>query len=594
MRRFGLLVALVVAALAAWWLAGAGDSSAPDVGSSGAPDEADRGTSADLSSRPATASTVAFEPPPAPQAGARRLHLVGVGPPDRPAPDAAFDVWTYARGAEGRVRTDLPQHRTAPNEAWFTVSQKAGLVWFRATADRGRLVSMDGLSFEVPQDGPEPFVLRVPLFPRAELALKVVDADGRPIAGARILDAREEECAPPTDALGRTRVEGGVGSRSVHAVAVGHATSAQFHLSLAPADEGPFLARPGRGRAIVGRAVDEAGVPLAGVLSASSINAREQRTLAPDGSFRFEGLALPADASASIRLSAWDTERSLSANVPGPIPAGDGPLDLGIVRLTTRWTVPVRLLSPKGEPVLWVSVGLTREGHSPAQDDQRMPTSEEGVNFALADGRYEVRAKPFVVREPATLEVRGPWRGPPAEIVLEDARVVRGACIYHGSATPVWGMVMVRARAPKKEEDLISRVDAAGRFSLALPTALWEAPIEVETPYATLVEGRAAPKDGSDLVFDLPADRAWTLVVRAVDAVGRRLPFQWARFERVPSRALLDGWTVGPSVDGEATFWPVPRGDYRASVDLWDGTRAGTEAQALERDGQVITVTFDR
>ena len=293
--------------------------------------------------------------------------------------------------------------------------------------------------------------------------------------------------------------------------------------------------------------------------------------------------------NAVLKFHVLEEAGTATASVSQPSPAAGSPADLGVVRFTSRRFVPVRALSPADEPLVGVFVSLVGVGGS----ESRLLTLESVTTFVLEDGAYRVEAKPFTVRAPTALTVAGPWRDPPVAVVLEDAFVLKGRCVHHGAGTPNWARVVLRGRARAKNADVVARLDAEGRFAVALPQALRGAELEVETPYANLVSGLHVPGDDTPLVVDLPADRTLTLVVHAVDATGAPLPFRWGRFERVPSgTSLLDGWSGGPSADGELSFWPVPAGSYRASVDLWDDTRSASDVVTLERDRQVVPVRF--
>ena len=594
-RQWSIPLVLAATVLVAWLVLGSAPGTGPKALTVEPPGADTSHGETGLAVPPAAeVMPVTYELPPAPRPDARRLRLVSVGPPGQSEPETSFEVWSFSRSDIGeRLRIAPAPHRTAPNEAWFAFPLDASLVWIRASADRGRLVSTDGRYVELLHAGPDPQVARVPVFAVGDLKIRVVDAEGHAIAGAQVADAYDSLLGVPTDGEGVSRMRGIVGDVYLHASAQGHAPSAREHFVVPPGGQVERTLVCGASRIVTGRALDERGLALSGRISAAG----QTVPIGADGSFRFESLPIASEPKDSLELRTYDEHGTASASVVPPSPAGTTS-DLGIVRLVSRRRVPIRFTSPKGEPLLGVTFAVVPQGGS--TDTQRFvivdPTTAD-----LEDGTYRIEARPFSVRAPATLVVNGAWSAPPATFVLEDAFVVRGRCVHHREGSPNWLMLMLRARAERKADDSVkgidfwARLDAEGRFVATLPEAMRGAKLEIEAPYATLVSGLSAPKDDSEWVVDLPAEQTFTLVVRAVDESDRPLPFRMARFERIPSRApLVDGWFGSSSADGEASFWPVPKGSYRAFVERWDGTEKSSDAATIEQDRQVFLVRFER
>ncbi len=344
------------------------------------------------------------------------------------------------------------------------------------------------------------------LRPAAALAGEVVDAAGRPVAGALLWTPLTwgSAASARSGRYGRFRLAGLLPG-GVYPLTVTHPSFPRTTASLRTAAAGRAAAPArivlGAGRAVVGRVVDGAGRPLPGaelILRRPLVSDEAWRELPADveaprraaadaaGRFRLPGLTGRYDLTVRRRGSA---PLELPVEVgPGVGEIGDvgdirdlGDVDLGDLTLEPGRTLEGRVVDTRGEPLAGAEVAWTLFGPGGSylreDPDAHGTTGGDGL-FRIADlaaGRHldlTVHHPAHAPRKLLQLAMPEP-DAEPLEIVLAPARVLAGR-VVDGRGAGVPGAQLYRSRmnlsvfgGRSGGHDRLGATDAEGRFRLA-------------------------------------------------------------------------------------------------------------------------------
>jgi len=420
-------------------------------------------------------------------------HSLDLPPASTDAEAEDFEVvWPRARFLQGRVIAGENRRPIVGAVVWPGHDPGAGV--HTDHEGRYRLPVLAGERFWVEAAAPgflseiarvddsDRRARRVPtlaLTPAAQTVGRVVDAEGRPIAGTR-LDAwmlkptrhppafRPDRAASRavSDEAGRFTLEGLLqgGRYEIHARREGFAT-VRTQLESAPPSE-PLRLVLVPGRPAHGRVVDGEDRPLEGVaieISEAGPAAAENLEVTTDGEGRFEIEALPAeeldllarkDGFAPIRVRGIEVE------------PGTGPADLGTLVLTPGAAIRGRVEDRESEPLQGVSVWRVEDrgqtSLSPGGLLRRDPAAEtdeagrflldglaEGQRYHLLFAREEYLPAPVMGVEapyPGTIEVvLRPAARVSGRVVDELGEAVSGARVGLGEQDPPPGVVAPRS-----------------------------------------------------------------------------------------------------------------------------------------------------
>jgi beta-lactamase regulating signal transducer with metallopeptidase domain/protocatechuate 3,4-dioxygenase beta subunit len=315
---------------------------------------------------PAGAQAPAREVPP--KAG-QEFELRVVGPDGKPIPAAEVEVWGDPLPTAEQIRTGKLIRQQL--HGIVVVTDAAG----RIVVELPRVPERFNVSITIPGCGPywagwssDSYAQPIPHRFTAELDAAwsiggiVVDADGKPVAGAEVRPSIEFKKPPGdtrqfgsgararTDAAGRWHFDSvPVSMADVH-VQIIHPSSMPFRRELARRE---FGIEPGRepaarivldrGLTVIGKVTDESGKPITGALLRTKFwnDVREART-GPDGIYRLIGCEpRPVRIVASASGRATDMKEL-------NIEPGMGPVDFA---MKPGGTVRVRVLDEQGNPI---------------------------------------------------------------------------------------------------------------------------------------------------------------------------------------------------------------------------------------------------
>lgn len=424
---------------------------------------------------------------------------------------------------------------------------------------------------------------------RGDLVGIVVDADGQPVAGARVRGVPQRtfrgaglaSAEPRPLAFVATDRAGGfvvpdlpTGRIDVAVQADGHAP-ATLVVTEATALRVPVRIVLPRGVALRGRVVDQDGAPVAGVIVRLGGSHGVARTTDADGRFGFRsaaatGQALRVEGSTIVPVH---VERDLAVDA--------GEWHVVVQRLVAY---PLQLVDATRSPLAgwWASV----DG-----DDFAMPVQAD------VQGRLTLAAP--AARPARVLVHRGLGNRPiPVAWPAESAPGVLGTVVVPDSApasallrgrvlaadgAPVDGLTVwavnaggrIEAYGDARDGGFEVRNLPAGDYALAVQTADSEA--EARFPVAALAVGEA--RDLGDL--RLPAQG--TVAVRVVRPGGGAAVEPRLFFQRVGGPAAEDFDRDGPRADGDPHPWPVGRWRWRylEEAGLWQ--RGELDVKAGER-----------
>ncbi|MDG3005230.1 carboxypeptidase regulatory-like domain-containing protein [Paludisphaera mucosa] len=370
----------------------------------------------------------------------------------------------------------------------------------------------------------------------------VVDREGRPIAGAELLNTTgipEESVRTTSGPDGRFRLDGlytnRSGAKTLGVRAKGYAPI-ELTVEVGPADQpAERTVRLEPGHRVEGRVIDDAGRPLSGVLVSYAegvVPFRIRQTTGEDGRFRFD--ALPADAGIDFRKAGYSEVRRRKIPLDGADPVE--------VRLAAKGVILGRAFDAgTGAPLssFRVRLDFPRERKPGDPNGGFSRDAMDGFDFAAPDGRFRL------------------------------------------DGLDVGGVVLVLVSAPGREEAAADRVvvakpeeAAVGEYRLATID-----PASVDLYAGRFVDAGGAPVRGAQVRL---------LAVRPSDdprVQARRRFFDWngAVYGRPAPRPqgerYLDAVT---DAQGRFAFEGVPKGT-EASLYWWGGGVAPQSEKGLDR-----------
>lgn len=314
------------------------------------------------------------------------------------------------------------------------------------------------------------------------LTIRVVDTDGKPIAGARVSAGRSNRI---TGADGRAAFTGLTGP--VHAQVMSPETAARRFF---PAYEGPFET-DGRevtvtlteGAVVSGRVLGPEGVDLRRLI-VTALEAGTWQRIRPvicDALGRFEML-LPVGTVADLVVDGSRLSEDFMRPEPWLAIEGEAKsirAPANDIRITTAEVSPdrsltVRVVDPEGEPLAGISIGFGRRG-SPSGTSETPSGADGRIHLdGLRAGQLEIGVV-WMPGLPAGLLPPAPVRVVPdgTEVLLRLERgvPVRGVALApQGDPVPGCSVALFRGNF----QLLIGRAeaDAEGRFTLSWPAGV--------------------------------------------------------------------------------------------------------------------------
>ena len=275
------------------------------------------------------------------------------------------------------------------------------------------------------------------------LSVLVIDAEERPVAGAKVSFEYELPNSGGAGGARDTATTGDDGRTSISCLpagaqlvvkatkrGVGQARIAD-HVVSETGDTVALVLRPPSVLRIAGRVLGEDSKPAAGipVFAGSSGGVCHGRGVTnADGAFQFSVVAgtYPIQAEGGV----------LGAARYGPVTITDQPVDGLELKLSTVGSIRVQVVGADGEPLERARVELAREG-GPRHQVRGITNADGWVGLAVEDGTYVVKARhDRLVQFEATRGVIP--SGAPVKVVLEPpaARSIRGTVLHHGRPVP--------------------------------------------------------------------------------------------------------------------------------------------------------------
>lgn len=438
--------------------------------------------------------------------------------------------------------------------------------------------------------------VHIVLSPGARISGRILDEEGRPVAGARVIFSSTNEgdldawhaylrrdprfSRTTTDAEGRFQLV--------------DVRAGRFHLTMdrqgfLPATRSVEVPDPPRdvdlgevtleaGAVLEGLVTDEQGRPLAEarVSSAPSdpasvpLERRRQRLevgggggsrTGPDGRFRVESLIQGVSYDLSVELDGY-----VPAKVSGVEPPARAPLR---IEMKPAPSLTGRVVGPDGRPVAMASVAARGEGDAAHMPPLASAGCDESGRFRLffaAPGSVTLAARATDYRTKIVRGVEVPARGEvgPIEISLEPGAVLEGR-VLDERGTPVSGaQVSAQSTGALFGVSEVWQVsnDAEGRYRLE---GLDLGPYDVSATAGDR-KARASVDIGLSVQsLDLRLEEQASVSGRVTDAAGA--PVVGAGVFLIPADPEGErAQRVTSGADGAFVFPPVSRGTYRLIV----------------------------
>ncbi len=522
----------------------------------------------------------------------------------RPALNLSARVLASGRtDGAGRVRLERaiePAGRLATWESFAVWGRKAGST-----------LAVRAVPIEWPADGPP---IRLMVRPSAGPSVRVVDAEGAPVASSRVAprvirgslvpEALADELAVTTDAEGRARLI------DVDPAGLDELTAASAGLQRVPlpfGDPTATLARAGR---VEGRVVADDPAAARGraitLRTGSGTSARGIATIVSDAEGRF---VVPALAEGPLRLTVVPRADAPFLPAPGEPPAVEGgrttALTVSLVRATrVSGSVRdrdgdgpiagagVRLDWLPGNPLLWTDAEGRYSGFAPAGSIAPYPPIAPSPyyypkffldTFPVAPGLAEFEPPPILLARGGTLLGR---------VVDEAGDPVAGAEIDGYWAFPSRGFAPVRAisgrdgsfraEAVKLDAGFLLSARGGGRATPAVVSTTGEKPVTlaVRADAAVALEGRVVDDEGRPvpgarvrLAFRLVGPESMDVATRAVDFGGIDDLLSDAEGRYQTPRQLVPGYQYraeaeAPGRPSNRTGWIEPSKGSTTFADL--------------------------
>ncbi|HEX6886436.1 MAG TPA: sigma-70 family RNA polymerase sigma factor, partial [Planctomycetota bacterium] len=382
----------------------------------------------------------------------------------------------------------------------------------------------------------------------------VRDAEGRPVAGARVVHEQHPEPRELRTATDGSFTLATASARDFHPVAVLAEGFAAAHVELQTLLAGP---QPGEivlrsGPTLRGRVLDPTGTPLEGVrISARIPLVVGAATSDAEGRFELAGMPAASPSSGAVLFLKLEKEGFASC-LHMPVPDARGEVEL---RMERGAGLAGRVLAPDGTPVAGalVSLGLGGEGPRAFTDGAGgfelgpAPSGPQELwvwRTGFAQLRHDLEVPPDAVRLDGL------------ELHLRPARFLGGLVLDERGQPRPWTFVQVRD--PDKMNERLSGfagyTDGAGRFRFdGLPDVRVQ--VMARAPGFAPAEEWLVGLDRDDLVLRLaPAARLCGRVVEA--GSGAPVPSFTLRLRRARSGEGLQSWVEGlPFASADGTWW---------------------------------------
>ena len=443
-----------------------------------------------------------------------------------------------------------------------------------------------------PARGAQP--LKIVLSQARAVRGRVVDTQGRPVAGAEV---RLAPSPLPGQRTGAKRAEPAVEEDPFAALsdargqfAIAHVPAAQIDLTARKRSHAPSLVRgiqisPGEGAAdlgtvvlrpgarIAGRVIDSKGKPIAsaGVHRVESLEPLDHR------SARLEGEKPDAISGADGKFVLEDLASGLPLNLivraPGHLPAGvrnvrppnQKPL---MVRLEAAAQLRGRVVSAEGEPVAGARVDFIWEAAVPDRPERKTGPPVERFATSDREGRFELRNLPSGTATVSAWaeghvpvdgrEVTVPWPDPDQELILtlERGTVLSGR-VATTAGDPVSGArVSAGGASGTSDDDGVYKVEGApvGRTTI----------LAFHPDYRRFFKEVVLDKGGNQL--DVTFEAGVEVSGRVVDERGTPVAGAGVVLNSLGARERHE-YRGRTGVDGAFRLSPVGRGRYRLTAE---------------------------
>lgn len=405
--------------------------------------------------------------------------------------------------------------------------------------------------------------VEVRLAGKGEIAVRVVDADGAPVAGAQVRAWGPTNAADRRTLLGSTDEEGRVvlhgapsGSYEVGAEANPETRYKRVWVPSGGSTSAEILLLPAREiRGIVRAAATNR--PVAGAEAGWFVGLRDPVVTGPDGTFRLSGSAATYAGTVYARAPGYAL---------GSAPATSSP----VIDLAPGFAVTGRVVSATGEPVPVAPIAAaTPWKPTDRQADVVFGTTRPDGGFRLEGLRPELPHH-LLVRAPGHgrvsvgFEVPGEGAAPVdlGEVRLPSAHTLSGI-VVSTDGEPLLGSTLHLSSGSDVRE---LSVDGSARFRIAdLPPG--ELHLQTKAPGAPPVVSQITLREDepeTELVVTLPGTKSLHVTVR--DPEGRPVPAVSVMMLGIVRRRdqVAMAWT---DASGYAAFQCLPETEYDLSVD---------------------------
>ena len=330
-----------------------------------------------------------------------------------------------------------------------------------------------------------PVILRTPF---AKLHGHVVDADGKPIAGAQVIQTYNTGRATTTDATGAFTDEKGVASGVDWTVAApGYEVTRFSHEAGAAGDKGAELRVTKKCKAVTGRVVDGEGKPAAKVqiCCTRSANTVPYWSTVSDADGRFTMATMPQPGSAVL----WPKRDGHDAGLPVDVKPGDTDVT---VKLFASGRLEVVVKDAEGKPQAGVTIWGGPKVMQTVDTRVHGTTNEQGIFVSeivpvgtygispssrnVPGGTLSAAASEFTIEAGKTAKVAFTMRLDPAAAAKKAEGIKASGVLVDADGNPIlhaYVHVCLKraAKAPAQQDELyLGQVltDVTGHFETVL------------------------------------------------------------------------------------------------------------------------------
>jgi protocatechuate 3,4-dioxygenase beta subunit len=524
--------------------------------------------------RPGDGQPLTFALPPA-------TALDGVVTDGSGRPVAGAEV--QARSASSRFRDETPEisARSGADGRFHLASLAIGQMYEVAATRAGFAAAT--LSVEAVPAG-KSVPLRIVLRHGSSVAGRIMDREGRPVAGAELIlhpasrrgQSWEGETTARSDSAGRFELgDLGPGRFDLQATHHGFAPTTVHGVEIPTAprtvDLGEMTLVPGA--VIEGRVTDRRGAPVAQAeidfgcsdffpMGRPRSAQSQPAATGPDGRFRFEDLAPESSCSLIIRHAGYTTAR-----LPGVKAPTSEPLR---VELAAARVLNGRVVGPLGEPVQGASIDQIETRQIRLGGSGSGMTSSESGGRTDAEGRFqlnELAAGPVDLIVSAegykrrTLNgIEAPEAGgPELAISLEKGEALTGKVVdSHGEPVAAAALhALPEEPLTHGSREVEAVTDGDGRYRLeGLETGRYS--VQAESPDGQSVDTSAEIRPGVNRL-DLAFPGGTDVTGRVLDRDGIPVPGATASLLTAPSGRIFHAVAAA---EGWFHIRAVPDGDY--------------------------------